>query len=162
MKNLSLLLMWMASAAVFADGGPAPQPAPRPAPIPQNFDSTGSDRNAIERLLANYTTAVSTKNQALFETLLLAKTIPFSYIGTTPATGQVPANYEQFRHGVFDGAPFTQRFTDVQIAQDGNVASVTLVFINADDKGESWGWKTLQLLKTSQGWKIASEFFTVR
>lgn len=156
MKNLPFLLMWLVSATVFADSHPAP-PA---VPIPQHFDSTGSDRRAIETVLANYTMAVSTKNEALFESLLISLAIPFSYIGPAPATGVVSANYAQFRHGVFDGPPFTQRFTDVRITQDGNVASVTLVFINTDAKGESWGWKTLQLLNTTAGWKIASEFFT--
>lgn len=129
------------------------------ASIPADFSADAAERSAIEKLLATYTEAVSTKNQTMFESILLAKTIPFSYV---PASA-VPAdtsNYEAFRRGVFEGAPFTQRFTDVQILVDGSLANVTLVFINTRAQRESWGWKTLHLLKTAQGWKIASEFFT--
>lgn len=148
MKYLMLLLLLVSNLGM-ADG------------IPAHFDSAGADRDAIEGLLAHYTQAVSTKDQALFESLLLATTIPFSYVstGTPPAPAEFK-NYEQFRRGVFEGPPFTQRFTQVHIEQDGNLANVTLVFINTRDKRDSWGWKTMLLLKTTQGWKIAGEFFT--
>jgi hypothetical protein len=131
------------------------------ASIPTHFDSQGDDRVAIEAQLATYTHAVSTKNQKLFETLLLDKTIPFSGV---PATGLVngaqTSNYETFRKGVFEGTPFVQTFKDIRIEQDGNLANVRLVFINKKPQGESWGWKTLQLLKVDGVWKIASEFYT--
>lgn len=131
------------------------------AVIPAHFDSTGNDRAAIEAQLATYTRAVSTRNQALFETLLLDTSIPFSSVPATGwASGAGTSNYEAFRKAVFEGAPFTQRFKDVRIEQDGNLATVTLVFINTRPQGESWGWKTLQLLKVDGTWKIASEFYT--
>jgi hypothetical protein len=132
-------------------------------PIPAQFASTGSDRSAIEALLSTYTTAVSTKNQAMFEGLLLDKQIPFSGVGATDRAGGekvVTANYDSFRKGVFEGPPFTQRFQDVHIDQDGRLASVSLVFVNTAADGRSWGWKTLQLLKVGGRWKIASEFYT--
>jgi len=129
--------------------------------IPPHFDSEGDDRAAIEMQLATYTHAVSTKNQALFETLLLNKTIPFSSVPTTDLEiGTGISNYEAFRKGVFEGAPFTQTFKNVRIEQDGKLAAVALVFVNTRPEGESWGWKALQLLKVSGTWKIASEFYT--
>jgi hypothetical protein len=132
-------------------------------PIPSNFESTGEDRRAIEALLDTYTRAVSTKDAALFETLLLDKEIPFSdvhsAIDARNAAGGT-SHYEAFRQGVFGGPPFTQKFQDVHIAQDGPLAQVSLVFVNASPAGTSWGWKTLQLLKTAGHWKIASEFYT--
>lgn len=131
------------------------------AAIPAYFDSTGADHAAIEAQLATYTQAVSTKNQVLFETLLLATSIPFSSVPATGwASGAGTSNYEAFRKAVFEGTPFTQRFKDVRIEQDGNLATVTLVFINTRPQSESWGWKTLQLLKVDGTWKIASEFYT--
>ncbi|MGH8145695.1 MAG: nuclear transport factor 2 family protein [Rhodanobacteraceae bacterium] len=131
------------------------------AVIPAHFDSTGNDRAAIEALLATYTQAVSTRNQVLFETLLLDKSIPFSSVPATGWTsGAGTSNYEAFRKAVFEGPPFTQRFKGIRIEQDGNLATVTLVFINTRPQGESWGWKTLQLLKVDGTWKIASEFYT--
>jgi len=129
----------------------------RATPIPAGFDSTGEDRRAIEALLNTYTTAVSTKNQALFETLLLNKSIPFSGVPTADGATQ---NYERFRKGVFEGAPFKQTFENERIQQDGPLAQVSLVFVNSDARGSTWGWKTLQLLKISGHWKIASEFYT--
>ncbi|MGH7083798.1 MAG: nuclear transport factor 2 family protein [Acetobacteraceae bacterium] len=131
-------------------------------PIPSHFESTGEDLKAINTLLANYTKAVSTKDQTLFETLLLDPSIPFASI---PAAGKTGADhetrkYEAFRKAVFEGEPFTQQFRDVHIEQDGGLANVTLVFENARPTGKSWGWKTMHLLKVDGRWKIASEFYS--
>ena len=137
--------------------------AARADPIPAQFASIGDDRSAIEALLTTYTTAVSTKNEPSFEDLLLNKDIPFSGVGAQDRSGGrsvVTANYDSFRRGVFQGPPFTQRFQDIHINQDGRLASVSLVFINTAADGASWGWKSLQLLKVGDRWKIASEFYT--
>lgn len=131
--------------------------------IPGSFDSAGEDRRAIEQLLSTYTRAVSAKDQALFETLLLNRDIPFSDVPSAIKAGGADhgtQNYESFRKEVFQGSAFTQRFQDVHIDQDGPLASVTLVFVNTASRGSSWGWKTLQLLKVNGKWKIASEFYT--
>lgn len=127
------------------------------------FESRGADRQAIEALLASYTKAVSTKDQALFESLLLSRTIPFSGVPFSGQTGGTPgrtANYEDFRKAVFDGLPFSQSFQDIHIEQDGPLANVSLVFVNASPKDRSWGWKTMQLVRVADRWKIAAEFFT--
>ena len=133
------------------------------APAATGLQGTEADRKAIQALLDNYTKAVSTKNQALFETLLLNKQIPFSHVRSAvkrAAEEGGTENYEQFRKGVFEGPPFTQRFEDVHITQDGVLADVTLKFFNTSADGTSWGWKTMQLLEVDGHWKIASEFFT--
>lgn len=130
--------------------------------LPANFKADTDSLRDIKRLLDAYTNAVSTKDQAAFEALLLTKSIPFSYVSLNETVAQTNfANYESFRRGVFEGAPFTQRFKNVEIQQDGSLASVTLIFINSREQKDTWGWKTLHLLKTEQGWKIASEFFTI-
>lgn len=128
-------------------------------PIPPSCDSTGADRQAIEALLDTYTRAVSTKDEALFETLLLSKDIPFSDTGSATGSGDTH-HYDSFRRGVFAGAPFTQKFQDVHVTQDGPLAQVSLVFVNTAGGRSTWGWKTLQLLKVGGQWKIASEFYT--
>lgn len=132
-------------------------------PVRSHFESTGPDRVAIETLLDTYTRAVSTKDQALFETILLDKDIPFSYVDSTAdakATASGMRHYDAFRRGVFGGPPFTQKFQDVHISQDGALAAVSLVYVNSSAEGTSWGWKTLQLLRVSGQWKVASEFYT--
>ncbi|MBE7212070.1 MAG: nuclear transport factor 2 family protein [Gluconacetobacter diazotrophicus] len=131
----------------------------RAEPIPAGFDAAGADRQAIEDLLRTYAAAVSSKNQALFETLLLNKDIPFSGTWAVRGGGGT-ANYESFRRGVFEGSPFTQSFRDVRISRDGPLADVSLVFVNRGPGGDGWGWKTMLLLKVDGRWKIASEFYT--
>ena len=131
--------------------------------IPTRFAATTDDRKAIKALLETYTKAVSTKDQASFETLLLNKDIPFSDVPSavrSEGAAKGTEHYEDFRKGVFEGPAFTQRFQNVHIQQDGPLADVSLVFVNKDSQGTSWGWKTLQLLKVGGRWKIASEFFT--
>jgi hypothetical protein len=143
----------------------APPPGLAQAGVPpasSNFESTGVDRAAIEALLDTYTRAVSTKNQALFETLLLDKDIPFSDVDSSVkgAGAAGTRRYDSFRRAVFGGQAFTQKFQNVHIAQDGPLADVSLVFVNTSAGESSWGWKTLQLLKVDGHWKIASEFYT--
>jgi hypothetical protein len=131
--------------------------------LPEPESSVAAEQKAIRALLDNYTKAVSTRNQPLFESLLLNEHIPFSHASSAVERAkQVDGtqNYEQFRKGVFAGPPFTQRFQDIHITQDGSLAQVSLIFVNTSASGVSWGWKTLQLLEVDGQWKIASEFFT--
>lgn len=132
-------------------------------PVPASFESRGDDRRAIAELLDSYTKAVSTKDQALFETLLLDTGIPFSGVplsGKGKDASVMTSHYEEFRKGVFEGEPFTQSFKDIHIKQDGNLAQVSLVFENTTATEKSWGWKTMELIKVEGRWKIAAEFFT--
>lgn len=132
-------------------------------PVPATFESRGADRRAIEALLETYTRAVSTKNHALFESLLLDTAIPFAEIPVSGKAGSGlvdTARYEDFRKGVFEGEPFIQRFQNIHIEQDGELAQVSLVFVNSTAKEEIWGWKTMQLVRVGGRWKIAAEFFT--
>lgn len=140
-----------------------PVRAPYHTPVPTTFESRGVDRGAIQAVLDTYTTAVSTKNRALFETLLPNTAIPFSGIPLVARSGSPAtktANYEDFRKAVFEGEPFRQQFRDIHIEQDGMLAQVSLVFVNTTANDRSWGWKTLQLIKIGSQWKIAAEFFT--
>ena len=125
--------------------------------------SSPQDRHATEVLLSTYTQAVSTKSESLFESILLNKSIPFTYVAddTAKVAHGGTTNYEAFRKGVFESQPFTQSFKNVSIEQDGNLANVRLIFTNSTGTSSSWGWKKLQLLKVSGVWKIASEFYTV-
>jgi hypothetical protein len=122
-----------------------PPCSPAAIGAPEILASSSQDRRDIEALLAAYTGAVSTKDQALFETLLLSKDIPFSYVDahTAKVAHDGTAHYESFCKDVFQGRPFTQTFKNVNIEQDGNLANVRLIFTNKDATSSSWGWKTL-------------------
>ena len=149
--------------AILATAAPLTLTPARGNLIPTNFEAHGADRRAIQALLGTYTKAVSTKNQPLFETLLLNKDVPFSDVSSAvQAKGAKGGTqrYEDFRRDVFGGPQFEQRFQDVHIDQDGALAQVSLVFVNTAADGQSWGWKTIQLLKVEGKWRIASEFYT--
>lgn len=61
---------------------------------------------------------------------------------------------------MFEGEPFIQRFQNIHIEQDGELAQVSLVFVNSTAKEEIWGWEMMQLVRVGGRWKIAAEFFT--
>ncbi len=150
--------LFLSTALLLAAAATSPAVA---VPIATSFAATGADKAAIEALLKSYTQAVSTKDQALFETLLLNKDVSFSWVDAGGVkAGAKESNYEGFRKAVFEGPAFTQSFQNISILNDQALATVSLVFVNTTPAGSDWGWKTMQLLKVDGRWKIASEFFT--
>jgi hypothetical protein len=141
-----------------ADSGETPSPASSP------------DRAAIEQVLNNYTTAVTNSDEALFMTTLLDDQIPFFAAGdvaTQPPSLKSPDThaFAAFRRDVFHtNTRYRQTFDHVAIEQDKSLACVRLHFITrvVSSGAAADGWKTLQLLKVGDQWKIASEFYTVR
>jgi len=131
--------------------------------------TTDQDRQAILDVLNTYTRAVNTGDQALFESQLLDQKIPFFGLGGTLPPSFEPRlasvqDYASFKQGFpKSGQGFNQRFYNIHIEQDGDLAQASLNFENApiDDSGAANGWKTIQLLKVAGHWKIASEFYTV-
>jgi hypothetical protein len=140
------------------DSGEIPSPASAP------------DRAAIEHVLNNYTTAVTNSDEALFMTTLLDDQIPFFAAGDV--TSQLPSlksadthAFAAFKRAVFHtNIRYRQTFDHVAIEQDKSLACVRLHFITrvVSSGAAAEGWKTLQLLKVGDQWKIASEFYTVR
>jgi hypothetical protein len=148
--------------------GASPREA-APAYLSQH-QTNGDDIRAIEKLLETYTTSVTNADQAAFEALLLNEEVPFSSTDelVTPRAGDQSIDtrrYQRFRKAVFDsGVRYTQRFYNVRIQQDGDLAQVSLDFITKETQSGrgGFGWKSLQLLKSQGHWKIASEIYTVR
>ncbi|APG05759.1 hypothetical protein BJI69_18865 [Luteibacter rhizovicinus DSM 16549] len=138
----------------------------RPGGLGQHA-STAADLAAIAAVLDRYTQCVTAGDEAGFRALLLDDDIPFSAIppgrSVKAMTTANLSRYAGFRDAVFrSGQRFQQSFHHVRIAQDGPLAQASLDFVTRSGDGGSTGWKTLQLVKTAGGWKIASEFFTVR
>ena len=138
----------------------------RPADVSHPMSST-DDRAAIAALLDRYTQCVTAGDEAGFRALLLDDDIPFSAVSPAMsgknATSASLRRYADFRDAVFrSGRHFRQRFSNVRIEQDGPLAQASLDFVTRRGDDASVGWKVLQLVKTADGWKIASEFFTVR
>lgn len=129
--------------------------------------SSAEERAAIAAVLDRYTRCVTAGDEAGFRALLLDDDIPFSAVsevrpGEATSTATL-RRYTDFRDAVFrSGRRFQQTFSNVRIEQDGPLAQASLDFETRRGEGGSGGWKVLQLVKTAGGWKIASEFFTVR
>lgn len=129
-----------------------------------------AEEQSIRKLLDNYTQAVSTGDQKLFESQLLDLSIPFfGFSGKFSESANISLqglqNYASFRASVFEsGNKFSQTFSDIHISGDGELAAAHLRFrtvrLASGDAGE--GWKTLQLLKVKGQWNIVSEFYTVQ
>ena len=128
-----------------------------------------AENQRINDLLQAYTRCVSQGDRAGFERLLLDTSIPFLGV-----RGSLPANFGQglaavqgyagFRQSVFEsGRKYAQRFYDIHIERDGDLAQASLKFETrlVEQGGGGQGWKILHLLKVGGDWRIASEFYTV-
>jgi hypothetical protein len=164
------LLAFLFSAACSHGFSPASsvQNPPAPAFLSQHA-SQPEDLRAIEDVLAAYPRAVSQGDAAAFEALLLNTTIAFTSTDELTMRDGSPSTdlqrYPRFRKAVFEnGRRYTQRFYNVRIQQDGDLAHASLDFVTQDAQSGrgAFGWKSLQLLKVQGRWKIASEIYTVR
>ena len=127
------------------------------------------DCAAIRHVLDNYSKAVTDGDEALFMTTLLDDQITFFAAGDLAA--QPPSlksadirGFAAFKHSVFHtNTQYRQTFDHVVIDHDGSLACVQLHFITeVVSSSKTWeGWKTLQLLKVGDQWKIVSELYTV-
>jgi hypothetical protein len=171
---LLTLILLLTATATHAHAGPSDSPAP---PIHSHADrsetpspASAPDRAAIAQVLNNYTTAVTNGDEALFLTTLLDDQIPFFAAGDVAT--QPPSlksadthTFAAFKRAVFHtNTRYRQTFDHVSIEQDKSLACVRLHFITrvVSSGAAAEGWKTLQLLKVGDQWKIASEFYTVR
>jgi len=128
-----------------------------------------SDLALIEEVLMAYTSSVSSGDRARFEKLLLDPDIPFFGLDDNrmPSEGGASLRSVQqfagFRKAVFEsGQKYTQRFFNVKVECDGDLAQVSLNFetrLVGTDEGAR-GWKILHMLRVNGQWKIASEFYT--
>jgi hypothetical protein len=161
MKSFAVLLLLTLSATAMQADATAP-----PADLGQHV-STAEDMTAIRAVLDRYPQCVTAGDEAGFRALLLDDDIPFAAVSTErpgkDGTTATLRRYPDFRDAVFrSGQHFQQSFDHVRIEQDGPLAQASLDFVTRQSDGGSTGWKVLQLVKTPGGWKIASEFFTVR
>jgi SnoaL-like domain len=127
-----------------------------------------SERIAIEHVLSAYARALSDGDEAAFTSMLLNDQVPFTSTAELHLSKADPAHtqmsrYVDFKRAVFEsGRQFKQRFYNVHIEQDGDLAQVSLDFVTREvgRPGGTYGWKALTLLKVAGHWKIAGELYT--
>ena len=156
---LAAAVLLLATASLAAQEAPA---------FLSQHHSSPEDKQAIELVLASYTSSLSSGDEKTFAALLLNQQIPFMATssldgGSTGDKALDTRQYEDFRQAVFaSGKKYEQHFYNVRIAQDGKLAQASLDFVTreANSQNGSYGWKVIQLLKVNGAWKIASEFYT--
>jgi hypothetical protein len=173
-RRLPTLTLILLLTATHAHADPT-EPSATPTPPHADSSETPSpvsarDRAAIAQVLNNYTTAVTNGDEALFLTTLLDDQIPFFAAGDVatqpPSLKSADTHaFAAFKRAVFHtNTRYRQTFDHVAIEQEKSLACVRLHFITrvVSSGAAAEGWKTLQLLKVGDQWKIASEFYTVR
>ena len=159
-------------ALLFATG--AVDAAEPPAHIGK-YTSTLEDRRAIEQVVADFQTALKTKNLRLLSSLMLNSDIPFSSPASpqairkireahdVTATGIRAGGYYDFAHFIRETkVPVEERFYNVKITQDKHVAWVMFDYeFVADGKVENYGIETWQMMQDVDGkWKIGSVWWS--
>lgn len=167
MKSLTLLLCCLLPFAAHAQ-------AAAPAPAPASKDAA---KQQIEAVIESFRTAIIDKDKARFTGVILHENITWQSV-----VGE--GNYQRFREDHPDGVkakidlkrtPMTfidgivnspnrseEQFRDIRIETDGDVASVFFDYsFLSDDRETNHGKEAWLLVRTEQGWKIASVIWSV-
>lgn len=149
--------------------------AAEPPPYIGRHTSTPEDRRAIEQVVADFQAALKTKDVRLLSSLMLNTDIPFSPPASPErirkiretidpnANGLRAGGYHDFVRLIRDSKlPLEERFYNVKITQDRNVAWVMFDYEFVEDgKPGNYGIETWQMMQNHEGkWKIASVWWT--
>jgi ketosteroid isomerase-like protein len=175
MRFLALVLA--ALSALMMDAAPAAA-ADSPAAVPAyigRHTSTPEDQREIAQVVADFQTALKTKNIRQLASLMLNADIP--WVSPAPPEGirkmreMRDPNADGLRAGGFHDfvrfirdskVPIEERFYNVKITQDKHVAWVMFDYEFVED-GKVWnyGIETWQMMKNAEGkWKIASVWWS--
>jgi ketosteroid isomerase-like protein len=122
------------------------------------------DAQDVRAVVDAYPRYVTAGDRTDFEKLLLDTDVTFRGVYDDHASSsQALRDYAGFRSSVFEsGRRFSQVFSNVHVDVHGDIAQVSLDFVTTDvaQPGKpTKGWKILQLVRTKDGWRIASELW---
>ncbi len=159
------------SAVFFCAAGAA---AANPSHVGK-YISTAKDTAAINKVVADFQTALKTKNIYLLSSLMMGANIMFANPARPEDIKLMQADFDPNFNGL-NAAGFPQfasmiarekgvvdeRFYNVRITQDDNTAVVMFDFdFRINDKITNHGLETWQMMKNKDGdWKIASVFWS--
>jgi ketosteroid isomerase-like protein len=149
------------------------------SPVPDYIGrhvSTPQDTQAINKVVADFQTAIKTKDSKLLSTLVLNANIlfdsPLGPEGIAMVRNKHDVNFDGIRAGGYNGfAQFIgtskdaleEKFYNVKITQDGNVAWVMFDYEFLENgKTQNYGVETWQMIKVADAqWKIVSVMWTM-
>lgn len=138
--------------------------------------STPQDTRAINKVIEDFQTAIKTKDRKLLSTLVLNSNILFDSPMSPEDITYVRDNHDTTFDGLRAGGygefarvigmskeSIEEKFYDVKITQDGNVAWVMFDYeFVRDGKTQNYGIETWQMMKVAgDNWKIASVMWTM-
>jgi len=137
--------------------------------------TTLEDQRAIAQVVADFQAALKTKDVRLLASLMLNTDIPFSSPAAPQWIRKAREMYDPSANGLRAGGfhdfakfireskvPVEERFHNVKITQDKNVAWVMFDYEFVEDgKVGNYGIETWQMMQDAEGkWKIASVWWT--
>ena len=135
--------------------------------------ATDSPKAEIEQVVARFQASLKAHDRAALTVLFLADSKAWWTVLGDNSFQKVKAKHPEvprYKAGTWQGfvdyvggakASIEERFHNVRIETDGSVASVYFDFeFVADGKVENRGAETWQLIRTDDGWKIASMLYS--
>jgi ketosteroid isomerase-like protein len=137
--------------------------------------TTPEDQRAIAQVVADFQAAVKSKDIRLLASQMLNTDIPFSSPAAPQWIRKAREMYDPGANGLRAGGfhdfaqfireskvPVEERFHNVKITQDKNVAWVMFDYEFVEDgKVNNYGIETWQMMQDAEGkWKIASVWWT--
>ncbi|HJW31159.1 MAG TPA: hypothetical protein VJ508_18155 [Saprospiraceae bacterium] len=138
--------------------------------------STQTDINAIKKVIEDFQTAIKIKDDKLLSTLVLSSNIlfvaPMNPEGIAQIRDKHDVTFDGLRTGVFSEfsrfistskEELEEKFYDVNITQDGNVAWVMFDYeFISNGKTQNYGVETWQMMKAFDNkWKIVTVMWTM-
>ena len=128
-----------------------------------------SEIKQIEKLLTNFQAAIEEKDEDTFLDLFYDHTVVFLGVNPAKRKGEKPSNNGLMyaTHVGFIGwiaatpKDVKEKVWDINIQTDGNIAAVYFKYsFHIDEKRTNYGDETWSLIKTTEGWKIASILYS--
>jgi len=144
-----------------------------------NEKSSQAEVKKIEAVIEAFRLSLINKNKPVFVKLFYNEAVPWLGVTSDQTLASVPpppakkgarkrskvrgGNYLSFIDWIVS-SPKTieEKFWDVKILQDGDIASVHFKYsFHQDNKKTNWGDEAWHLVRTEQGWKIASVIYSI-
>jgi hypothetical protein len=142
-----------------------------------NEKTSKVDVKKIEVVIEAFRMSLIDKNKSVFINLFYNETVPWLGVASAQTIALAPpakegerqrpkissSNYLSFIDWIVSTPKaIEEKFWDVKILQDGDIASVHFKYsFHQDNKKTNWGDEAWHLVRTEQGWKITSVIYSI-